>query len=112
MESIKQRHSYLLRPNLANPACKEEFEELNKSESDRLEKYLNIIAETKQKLNDQLEDSSMRFFKAIMNSFEFFVIYYDRIFLYEDFVPLPGDEEVQKKHANLKSLIKTKKTGI
>lgn len=32
MTEIKNRNSYLLRPNLANPACKEEFDSLNTGE--------------------------------------------------------------------------------
>lgn len=43
MERTKEKHVTMLRPNLANPACKEEFETLNSKEQERLNKYLQVI---------------------------------------------------------------------
>ena len=33
------------------------------------------------------------------------------MFLFEDFVKLPGDEDIVKKHDNLKTLLKRKQKG-
>jgi hypothetical protein len=42
------------------------------------------------------------FFKAVMQNFEFCLLYFDCCVLFEDFVKLPGDEQILKKHQNLK----------
>jgi hypothetical protein len=41
----------------------------------------------------------------LLNNFEFLLIFYDGIILYEDFNKLPGDEENNKKPENLKKIM-------
>ena len=64
---------------------------------------------------------SNEFFKQLLNNFEFLIVYFDNEVLFEDFNKLPGgntnlnlifviffliDQEVIKKHDNLKKLMK------
>jgi len=51
------------------------------------------------------------FFVALMNNLNFMMTFYDKWILYEDFVKLPGDENVEKKHLNLKKLMIKKEKG-
>lgn len=55
----------------------------------------------------------------MLNNFEFLMVYYDNLVLFEDFAKLPGgyffniilfllDEEIVKKHDNLRTLLKRK----
>ena len=43
MEEKKERHSLLLRPNLSNPACKEELNSLNEKEKIRYKESIDVI---------------------------------------------------------------------
>jgi len=112
MESLKEKHVQLLRPNLSNPACREEFENLNKKEKERLQQYIQDIDTYKEALREITQTTGNRFFKSLVNNFEFLIMYYNRLYLFEDFNRLPGDEEIQKKRANLKELLKSKMTGV
>jgi len=111
-ERLKECHTKELRPNLANPACKEEFDKLNEKEAVRLEKFLKEVESCKQDLSEFTETTSNKFFKALINNFEFLILYYDRLYLFEDFNKVTGDEDIQKKRATLKTLLKTKLTGV
>ena len=52
-------------------------------------------------LTQEFQDGT-DFFKCVNQNFEFTLLYYDCIVLFEDFVKLPGDEQIQKKHQNIK----------
>lgn len=43
--------------------------------------------------------------KEMLNNFEFIMMFYDRLILSEDFIKLPGDEEINKKPENLKKIM-------
>jgi len=90
MEELKAKHTFMLRPNLANPACEAEFKELNAKETARLKEYIQEMEKTRVTMNDFTERICLNFFKCMLNNFEFLVIYYDKLYLYEDFNKLPG----------------------
>jgi len=53
---------------------------------------------------DVEQDGSLAFFTAYLNNLRCLIRLYDYLLYKEDFIMLPGDEIVEKKHANIKSL--------
>ncbi|KRX00539.1 hypothetical protein PPERSA_04560 [Pseudocohnilembus persalinus] len=105
-EEKKQKHMFELRPNLSNPCIKNELDALLQNEKLRLHSFLEIVEKTKIQSLDRQFEISNSFFKALMHHFEFLAVYYDSLILWEDFIKLPGDEDIQKKHQNLKVLLR------
>jgi len=49
-----------------------------------------LLLEYRESLLDTEFDCSNTFFKNMLNNFEFLMIYYDNLILFEDFAKLPG----------------------
>ena len=100
----KEKHLKLFRPNLENPANKAITMELNQKESDRTEKFKELIDDTQLKMLDIEQDLSMEFHVAFLNNVRVLIRLYDSLLYKEDFIMLPGDEIIEKKHQNIKML--------
>lgn len=110
-EKTKTDLTFKLRPNLSNPSCKEELDSVCESEQARNQKIMSNFSEYKEKLLENCFGKASDFFKAVINNFEFLLVYFDNFLLFEDFIKLPGDEEIIKKHDSLKTLLKRKQKG-
>jgi len=51
------------------------------------------------------------FFMNLINNLTFTMLYYDKWVLNEDYIKLPGDENVEKRHMNLRKLLIKKEKG-
>ncbi|KAL4438837.1 hypothetical protein ABPG74_016557 [Tetrahymena malaccensis] len=107
----KQQHLQQLRPNLSNPQCKPELIDLVKREKERITNYFQSCKQFKENVLDLRFIESNEFFKSLLNHFEFLLTYYDSEVLFEDFKKLPGDDDIQKKHENIKVLLRMKQKG-
>lgn len=110
-ENQKSNLTFQLRPNLSNPSCKEELDGVCAKETARTEKIMAAIEEYKEKLLSNSFSKAQDFFKALVNNYEFLLVFFDNVLLFEDFIRLPGDEEIVKKHDSLKTLLKRKQKG-
>ena len=110
-ENQKSNLTFQLRPNLSNPSCKEELDGVCAKEKARTEKIMAAIEEYKEKLLSNSFVKAQDFFKALVNNYEFLLEFFDNVLLFEDFIRLPGDEEIVKKHDSLKTLLKRKQKG-
>ena len=70
--------------------------------------YYYFFLEFRETVLDTEFEQGNNFFKMMLNNFEFLMVYYDNLILFEDFEKLPGDEEIVKKHDNLRTLLKRK----
>ncbi len=110
-EEEKSRLTFELRPNLSNPSCKEELDGVSSKEYVRNCKIMLAIDEYQEKLYMNSFEKAQDFFKSSVNNFEFLLLFFDNMLLFEDFIRLPGDEEIVKKHESLKTLLKRKQKG-
>ena len=53
---------------------------------------------------DDEQDNSLEFQNAYLNNLRGLIRMFDCLFYKEDFILLPGDEIVEKKHQNIKTL--------
>jgi hypothetical protein len=90
MDKIKTDSMRKLRPNLANPACNPELNELDSSEKKRLNEFRANMNKTKELILDGQFKTSSSFLTAVLNNFEFLLLYNDSMILEEDFIKLPG----------------------
>ena len=97
-DETKEKHLRLFRPNLENPANKQMTMELNQKENDRTEKFKELIDETQLKMLDVEQDNSVDFHNAFLNNLRGLIKIYDCLLYKEDFIMLPGDEIIEKKH--------------
>jgi hypothetical protein len=100
----KEKHLKYFRPNLENPANKIATQELNQKETERTEKFKEIIDDMQLRMLDVEQDQSLEFHAAYLNNLRGLVKIYDCLLYKEDFIMLPGDEIVEKKHQNIKTL--------
>ena len=77
----------------------------------RNEKIIQTVDEFKEKLIVNSFNKAHDFFKALVNNYEFLLVFFDNMLLFEDFIRLPGDEEIIKKHDSLRTLLKRKQKG-
>ncbi|CAD8079072.1 unnamed protein product [Paramecium primaurelia] len=110
-ENLKKLHQKLLRPNLGNPQLKEELDDLKQKESKRLSDFLELLSKYQVTLFDENFNQGDKYLKAANQNFEFLLLFYDSLLLFEDFIKLPGDEQIQKKHQNLKVSLRQKQSG-
>jgi len=61
-----------------------------KRESERLNTFVQEIKNYKAKILTLEFEESNKFFKSLLNNFEFLIIFYDSEILFEDFIKLPG----------------------
>lgn len=94
----------MFRPNLENPANKEDTQKLNQKEIDRTTGYKELIDDTQINLLDIEQDQSQNFYVAYLNNVRALIKLFDGLVYREDFIMLPGDEIVEKKHKNIKLL--------
>ena len=92
------------RPNLENPANKIATQELNQKELERTEKFKEILDDNQLRLLDIEQEQSLEFYNAYLNNMRCLVKIYDCLLYKEDFIMLPGDEIIEKKHQNIKVL--------
>ena len=85
-----QHHLKSLRPNLANPACKKELDDLNELENKRSVHFNEVVDDTQYALIDSYSNTSDRFFKQVLNTTESFLNIYSALFFKDDFIQLPG----------------------
>lgn len=90
MERLKAAHTTKLRPNLSNPACAAELQELDGAEAARLGSYLGALSSFRGRLLEAEFSCSTAFLCAVLNNFEFLLLYFDALVLEEDFAKLPG----------------------
>lgn len=100
----KKEHLRLFRPNLANPANKQHTVTLNTDESNRYEQFMELIDDTQMDLLDTEQDMSTEFYTSFLNNIRCLIVIFDAAVYKEDFIMLPGDEVVEKKHKNVKFL--------
>lgn len=103
-KKLKDEHLRLFRPNLENPANKEVTKELNEKEQRRCEEFKELIDDTQLNLLTVEEETSQLFHLAYLNNVRALVAIFDKLIPKSDFIMLPGDEIVEKKHANIKML--------
>lgn len=112
-QSIKLRelHIVQLRPNLNHPDNVEELEELNNKEKERNQIALKSIETYSKEVKDLWFNQSNILFVSLLNNFEFLQKFFDCWILHEDYIKLPGDESLVKKHLSLRKLLIKKKKG-
>jgi hypothetical protein len=110
-ESLKEAHIKLLRPNLAHPYNLKDKEKLYQQEENRIKLIFTEIESRKAGLTDCYHSCCNAYFQRSLNSFYFLCLYFDNCLLQEDYVRLPGDEEVVKEHLSLKKLMIMQKKG-
>ena len=108
---LKTQHQKKLRPNLSNPSCREELEELNQNEQERISRTQALIESAKSQFLDSVRQHCSEFSKKLLNNTQAVLSIYDKLFINQDFILLPGDEQVEPKRSNIKKLMKKKKTG-
>jgi hypothetical protein len=94
----------LFRPNLENPANKEMTKELNDQEIKRSEAMKDLIDETQMDLLMIEEGNSGKYYTAYLNNLRALISVFDKLIPASAFIMLPGDEIVEKKHGNIKTL--------
>ncbi len=103
-DELKEKHLRYFRPNLENPANKIATQELNQKETERTEHFKELVDDSQVKMLDIEQDNSLAFQNAYLNNLRGLIRIYDCLFYKEDFILLPGDEIVEKKHQNIKTL--------
>lgn len=104
-KEVKEEHLRKLRPNLSNPANKEETKQLNEKEQTRTEDYKELIDDKQIELLDCEQNTGLQFYTAFLNNTRALVFLFDKVIYKEQFIMLPGDEITEKKHKNIKHLI-------
>ncbi|CAK85633.1 unnamed protein product (macronuclear) [Paramecium tetraurelia] len=99
-ENLKKTHQKQLRPNLGNPQLKEELDDLKSRESKRLSDFLELLSKYQVTLFDENFNQGDKYLKAASQNFEFLIL-----------LNYPGDEQIQKKHQNLKVSLRQKQSG-
>lgn len=103
-KATKDEHLRQFRPNLENPANKQATAELNDAELARSATMKELIDETQVNLLAIEEEESQRFFTAYLNNVRALIKIFDCLLPKTAFIMLPGDEIIEKKHANIKML--------
>ena len=110
-EEQKVQTKKSLRPNLANQTCKEELSALDEKEKKRQEDSKVEISNCLQNALEVLDNCSKDFIQRLLNNSEILLVIFDEFFIKEDFIRLPGDEEIAKKRTNIKRLVRKKVSG-
>ncbi len=104
-EQEKQKNLTDLRPNLSNPACKEELAILDKKAVDRFGTFTGFVDQTQFKLLDILRSNAQKYFRTVLNTTHAGLTIYSSLLFNDDFILLPGDDVSEKKHLNIKNLM-------
>ena len=104
-EQEKKQNLLDLRPNLSNPSCKEELNNLDKKVIDRFNAFVGTIDATQFKLLSLLQAHAKDYMHTILNTTSAGLSIYSSLLFNEDYVLLPGDDISEKKHLNVKNLM-------
>ena len=83
--------------------------DLNQMELQRTEKLRDLIDDTQIQLLDIEQTQSLRFYQAYLNNTRALICLFNLVIYKENFISLPGDEVVEKKHKNVKHLMAMEK---
>ena len=75
----KDEHLRLFRPNLENPANKEQTKELDQQEQKRSEEFKDLIDDTQVNLLEIEEESSKNYYTAYMNNMRSLISVFDKL---------------------------------
>jgi len=103
-KGTKEEHMRLFRPNLENPANKQQTAELDEQERARSAQFKELIDDTQVDLLTIEETQSQQFYTAYLNNVRSLIKVFDNLIPKDAFIQLPGDEIVEKKHGNIKML--------
>lgn len=103
-KAMKDEHLRQFRPNLENPANKQATKELNEAELKRSAAMKELIDDTQVQLLTVEEEYSQQYFTAYLNNVRALIKIFDSLLPKSAFIMLPGDEIIEKKHANIKML--------
>lgn len=107
----REANKKALRPNLNNPSCKQELNDLDAKEQERSLNIQEIIQSSIQNFRQSSKLLSQQFTQKLLNNTQVILTIYDNLFIKEDFIQLPGDEVEDKKRTNIKRLARKKLTG-
>ena len=110
-KDLKDENIVALRPNLNHPDNKEDLEKLNQTEEKRKMDQKASIEKFQQEYSQMYFDEANKYFVRVLNNISFLLTFYDNFILHEDYIQLPGDENVVKKHLNLKKLMIMQQKG-
>lgn len=109
LEEHRNKHKAMLRPNLSNPSCRQELDELNKIEEDRSNKLKTLIKSSLDTFYKTVKASGDLFKTKLLNNTEILLYLYDNFFTYDSYISLPGDQQLEIKRSNIKKLVLKKK---
>ena len=78
---------------------------MNTREKERTDAYMELIDETQLNLLEIEQGLSTAFNTAYLNNTRALIKLFDGVIYKEQFIMLPGDEIVEKKHKNIKHLM-------
>ncbi|CAG9311274.1 unnamed protein product [Blepharisma stoltei] len=110
-EKLKEKHQKLLRPNLSNPSCRAELEEINKNEEERCGRAKKLIKDAYDNFLKSVRKNADEFKIKLLNNTEALLFLYDNLLIKQDFIMLPGDEQEEPKRSNIKRLARKKKSA-
>lgn len=110
-QQLKERHQKLLRPNLSNPSCRAELEQLNSTEEERSKRAKKLIKDAYENFLKSVKKNADEFKIKLLNNVEALLYLFDFLMIKQDFIMLPGDEQEEPKRSNIKRLARKKKTG-
>jgi hypothetical protein len=110
-EDARQNNKKLLRPNLSNPSCRKDLEELSKQEDNRSSAVKSVLVSSLDNFFKQSRVLSDQFKTRLLNNSEALLFIYDNLFTYDSFISLPGDQQPEVKRSHIKKLMTKKKTG-
>jgi len=110
-DQAKTHNKQALRPNLANPVCREELMVLGNAEESRAKAAIVRMKSAYEVLLKSVDESGSGFAVKLENHLKVMILILDAQLIYEDFVVLPGDGEVERKRTNIKRLARKKMSG-
>ena len=111
LDEIRKNHKMMLRPNLSNPSCRQDLEELNKIEEERTHKCKTLIKTSLENFYKNIKMNSDLYRIKLLNNTEALLYIYDNLFTYDSYISLPGDQQLEIKRSNIRKLADKKKTG-
>jgi len=110
-DSKKEQHLKNLRPGMAHPYNKTQLQTLLSDESKRAATVAQELDTRTSTVVTAYFETCNTYFQKTLNSFYFLLMLFDNSVMSEDFIKLPGDEEVEKPHLSLKKLMIMQQKG-
>lgn len=110
-QDLRKLHKKRLRPNLSNLSCIEDLENLNSNELKRFERAVLSIKSSQEDFIKNIKSITERFRLKLLNNTDALMYLFDSMFLYDDFIYIPGDESPETKRSHIKDLYSKKKAG-